>query len=77
MNSQSKIYIFCNQNLVEKPTKAKTKIQINSNGGTITVSHKVTVTVYDNSVWFIKKSITVIIDINNLRLQYPVTYRSN
>ena len=47
-----------------------------NNGITMTVSYKETVTVYHNSVWFIKKSITNTITLINLRLQYLITYRS-
>ena len=50
---------------------------LKSNGGAMTVSHKSTVTVYHNSVWFSKKVITEIIALKNLRLQYLVTYISN
>ena len=50
---------------------------LKSNSGAMTVSHKSTVTVYHNSVWFSKKVITEIIALKNLRLQYLVTYISN
>ena len=48
-----------------------------SNNYTITVSHQATVNGYHNSVWFSENSITNIIALSNLRLQYLITYRSN
>ena len=77
MDSQSTMDIFCKKYLAEKTTKSKTKTHLKSNCGTMTVSHKATVTGYHNSVWFSEKAITNIIALINLRTQYPVTYRSN
>ena len=74
LDSQSTIDIFCNQFLVEKTNKSKNKMRLKRNGGTMTVSHKATVTGYPKSVWFREKTIMKIIALNNLRLQYLVTY---
>ena len=71
------MYLFCNQDLVEKTTKSKNKMQLKSNISTMTVSHKATVTIYHNSVCFSEESIMKIIALINLRLQYLVTSRSN
>ena len=77
LDRQSTMDIFCNQDLVEKTAKSKTKMRLNSNSGTMTVSHQSTVNGYHNIVWFIKNSINNIISLINLCLNYLVTYRSD
>ena len=71
------MYLFCNQALVGKIAKSKTKVQLKSNGGTMIVSHQATVNQYQNSVCFSKNNITNIVSLSNLRLKYLITYRSN
>ena len=53
------------QDLLEKTTESKTKIRTKSNGGTMTVSYKATVTGYYNILWFREKYITRIIALIN------------
>ena len=77
MDIQSTMYIFWNRYLAENTTKSKTKIRLKSNVSTIIVSHQATMNSYHRSVWFSEDSITNIIALRNLRLQYLVTYRSN
>ena len=50
LDSQLAMDLFCNQYLLEKTTKPKTKMQLKSNGGTITVSHQAMVNSFHNSV---------------------------
>ena len=62
---------------MEKTFKPKTKIRLKINGGTMKVSHQATVNGYHNSVRFSENSITNIIALRNLLLQYLATYRSD
>ena len=62
---------------MEKKAKSKTKIQLKRNDGTMTVSHQSMANCYHNNVWFSEYTITNIVALRNLRLQYLVTYRSN
>ena len=50
-------------------------MRINSNDSTMTVPHQAMVNGYHNSVWFSENTITDIIVLINLRLQYMVIYR--
>ena len=51
-------------------------MRLNSNGRTMKVYHRVTMNGCHNIVWFGGKSITNIIALRNLRLQFPTTYSS-
>ena len=50
-------------------------MQLKSNDGMTTVSHQAMVNGYHNCVWFSENTITDIIVLINLRLQYMVIYR--
>ena len=69
LDNCSTMDLFCNPNLVENSTKAK-KMTVQGNGGTPSVTHKATVTRYNQDVWFTKYSITNIISLKNLIKQY-------
>ena len=69
--------LFCNPKLVSGITKTSNKMKLQSNGGTMMVSHKATVAGYNHKVWYSKHAITNIIALSNLIQQYRVTYDSN
>jgi hypothetical protein len=49
-------------------------MRLKSNGGTMAVSRKATMSGYNKSVWFSTRAITNIIALHNLIEQYRVTY---
>ena len=69
--------LFCNAELVQEVKRSKDVMTLQSNGGTMTINHKASITGYDNEVWFSKDAITNIIALSNLIKQYRVTYDSN
>jgi hypothetical protein len=69
--------LFCNPQLVNSIRKSTKFMKLQSNGGTMTVRHKASITSYDNEVWFDKDAITNIIALSNLIKQYRVTYDSD
>ena len=77
LDSQSTMDLFCNPQLVSSIRRSKTTMKLQSNGGTMTVRHKASITSYDYEVWFDKNAITNIIALSNLIKQYRVTYDSN
>ena len=52
-------------------------MKLNINGGVMTVSRQATPNGYHKSVWFSENSITNILALSNLRLQYLVPNRSD
>ena len=58
--------LFCNRQLVNKVSKADTKMRLQSNGGSMTVNHQATIDGYDHKVWFSKNAITNILELTNL-----------
>jgi hypothetical protein len=77
LDSQSTMDLFCNPLLVHSIKKSKKSMKLQSNGGTMTVNHKASITSYEHEVWFDKNAITNIIALSNLITQYRVTYDSN
>jgi hypothetical protein len=52
-------------------------MRLKSNGGTMAMSHKATLSGYNENVWFSTRAITNIIALRNLIEQYRVTYDSD
>jgi len=77
LDSQSTMDLFCNPQLVNKIRKSTKFMKLQSNGGTMTVRHKASITSYNYEVWFDKNAITNIIALSNLIKQYRVTYDSD
>jgi hypothetical protein len=69
--------LFCNTALVSKTCKSTTIMRLKSNGGTMVVTRKATMTGYNKDVWFSTRAITNIIALSNLIQQYRVTYDSD
>jgi hypothetical protein len=69
--------LFCNAKLVNNITKSSKTMRLKSNGGTMMVDSKATMSGYKSDVWFSKSAITNIIALSNLIKQYRVTYDSN
>jgi hypothetical protein len=74
LDSQSTMDLFCNSVLVSNTSKSKSSMRLKSKGGTMTVSRKATLPVYNKSVWFSTIAITNIIALHNPIEQYRVTY---
>jgi hypothetical protein len=77
LDSQSTMDLFCNPELVQEVKRSKDLMKLQSNGGTMKINHKASITGYDNEGWFSKDAITNIITLSNLIKQYRVTYDSN
>jgi hypothetical protein len=69
--------LFCNAAMVIKTCKSTTSMRLKSNGGTMGVTLKATMTGYNKDVWFSTRAITNIIALSNLNQQYRVTYDSD
>jgi hypothetical protein len=65
LDSQSTMDLFCNAALVTKNCKSTTSMRLNSNGGTMVVTRKVTMPGYNKDVWFSTRVITNIIALSN------------
>ena len=68
--------LFCNPHLVKDVTKTTNVMNLKSNGGTMQIRHKASITGYHHQVWFSKFALTNIIALSNLIKQYRVTYDS-
>ena len=77
LDSQSTMDLFCNKRLVNHIYKSKRPMKLQSNGGTMLIKHKASITGYEGDVWYSKNAITNIIALSNLIKQYQVTYDSN
>jgi hypothetical protein len=77
LDSQSTMDHFFNAALVSKTCKSTTSMRLKSNGGTMSVTRKATMTGYNKDVWFSTRAITTIIALSNLIQQYRVTYESD
>ena len=64
LDNQSTMDLFCNHD--NKVTNSSKKMKLQSNGGTMVVCHKATMSGYKHKVWFSKDAITNIIAMNNL-----------
>jgi hypothetical protein len=69
--------LLCNSALESKTCKSTTSMRLKSNGGTMVVNRKATMTGYNKDVWFSTRAITNIIALSNLIKQYRVTYESD
>jgi hypothetical protein len=76
LNSQSTMDLFCNPHLVQEVMKTTNVMNLQSNGGTMQIRHKASITGYHHQVWFSKFALTNIIALSNLIKQYQVTYDS-
>ena len=76
LDNQSTMDLFCNIDLVNKISKSSSKMQLQSNGGTMTVNRKATLPGYKKRVWYNTNAITNILSLQNLIDQYWVTYNS-
>ena len=77
LDSQSTMDLFCNRALVRKIYKSKNKMELNSNGGTMLVTHKAEMAGYHTHVWYDRRAITNILSLSNVTKQYRVTYDSD
>jgi hypothetical protein len=76
LDTQSTMDLICNKSLVANITTANNKMRLQSNGGSMTVTQKATMSGYKKKVWYSKDAITNIIALSNLIQQYHVTYDS-
>ena len=76
LDTQSTVDLFCNQKLVQQVSKSDKPMRVQSNGGTIQVTHKATMRGYKHDIWFSKHALTNILSLSNLIQQYRVTYDS-
>jgi hypothetical protein len=76
LDSQSTMDLFCNPHLIKEVTKTTNVMNLQSNGGTMQIRHKASITGYHHQVWFSKFALTNIIALSNLIKQYRVTYDS-
>jgi hypothetical protein len=77
LDIQSTMDLFCNSAMVDTTINSASSMRLDSNGGTMLVTHKAYMVGYHNNVWFSKKAITTIIALHNLIHQYRVTYDSD
>ena len=77
LDNESTMDLFCNKSIVNKITKSKSRLKVQSNGGSMYVTNKASIPGYKNKVWFSKNAITNIISLKHLIQQYWVTYDSN
>ena len=68
--------LFCNRHLVKSVSNSDSPMQLHSNGGSMQVVQKATMTGYQHEVWFSKHALTNILALSNLIQQYQVTYNS-
>jgi hypothetical protein len=66
LDNQCTMDIFCNAALVSKTCKSTISMRLKSNGGTMVVTQKATMSGYNKDVWFSTRSITNIIALSNL-----------
>jgi hypothetical protein len=76
LDTQSTVDLFCNRKLVQQVSKSDKPMRVQSNGGTIQVTHKATMRGYKHDIWFSKHALTNILSLSNLIQQYRVTYDS-
>ena len=76
LDSQYSMDLFCNTKLVRNIYKTNKNILLQSNGGTMIITHKSKVANYNPHVWFYQKYITKLIAIKNIIKQHHVTYNS-
>jgi hypothetical protein len=69
--------LFCNAALVSKTRKSTTSLRLKIKDGTMIVTRKATMPVYNKDVWFSTRAITNIIALSNLIQQYRFTYDSD
>jgi hypothetical protein len=77
IDSQSTMDIFFNAALVSRTSNSKSSMRLKSNGGTMVVTRKAMMKIYNKTVWFNTRAITNIIALRNLIDQYCVTYDSD
>jgi len=77
LDSQSTMDLFCNPAFVEKTMSSSSRMRLRSNGGTMVVTRKATISGYHKQVWFSKRAITNIMALSNMIQQYRVTYDSD
>ena len=66
LDKQLTMDLFCNKSLVSTMFDSKTPMRLKSNGGTMKVNHKTTISGYERPVWFSKDVITNIIALKNI-----------
>jgi hypothetical protein len=77
LDNQSTTDLICNPSLVGKTFKSSRNLRLQSNGGTMSVTHKARMPGYHAPVWYDKKAITNILSMHNVIKQYRVTYDSD
>ena len=77
LDSQSTMDIFCNRSMVTSVYTSPSPCQLQSNGGTMTVTKKATVTGLRDDVWFHPRALSNILSLQSLRSQFPITYNSD
>ena len=75
LDSQSSATVFCNSAYVENIHKAKSPLQLATNGGLLTVNHCADLPDY-GEVWFSEKSMTNIFSMAEVSDKVPITFDS-
>ena len=79
LDNQSSTNIFCNKNLVQNIKNVKTRMDLNTNAGTLSSRQQCTVPDFENfkEVWFNEKAMTNILSFAKVRdLGYTIEYDS-
>jgi hypothetical protein len=77
LDSQSTMDLFCNKNLVQKIYKTIGTMRLKSDGGSMVVGRRATISGHRKQVWFSTDAIANIIALTDLIQQHRVTYKKN
>ena len=77
MDNKSTLYFVWNIIFTSEVKKYKTKLKVQGNGGTLLVKRMSKISRYNQTTWFIKKSITNIFSLKSMTKHYIVTYNRN
>ena len=76
LDSDATNTIFCNESYVSNMKKAKHPLEIQTNGGTMTINQTCEIP-YLGTHWFHKDAITTIISLADLSKQYRITMNTD